>query len=294
MKTFESFQEAYKQLICDVMDEGSDISVNGKLVRELMPYEFCISYPRDRMLNLECRKKMYRYIFGELIWYLSGSDDVNHIRRYAKYWNEITDDGIHNNSAYGKYIFGSMTKHGEGVNYRYDKATGSQWEFCKELLRKDPTTRQAVINIKPIQMYETKDTVCTFYLHFILRDGKLDLHVGMRSNDLIRGTTYDVFMFTFLQELMASELDVDLGNYYHHANNLHIYHSDFSIVKEILAEYKHKRNPYVMYPIVPGFRENEVPRLIEIEKHLHNLSATSQDLLLFYLKGDLFYGKDFQ
>lgn len=294
MKTFESFQAAYKKLICDVMDNGTDVTINGREVRELMPYEFCITYPRDRMLNLPCRKQMYRYIFGELLWYLSGSDDMTYIRRYAKYWEEISDDGVHSNSAYGKYIFGDMSVKGEGVNYKFDRTKKSQWEFCKELLQKDPTTRQAVINIKPVQMYETKDTVCTFYLHFILRDNELDLHVGMRSNDLIRGTTYDVFMFTFLQELMASELQVDIGSYYHHANNFHIYHSDFPKVKEILQEYKTQREPYVMWPIPVGFRTVEVPSLIEIEKHMRNLNATSKDLILMALKGDNFCGEIIQ
>lgn len=298
MKRFDSFQDAYRALICDVMDDGIDTVINGKEVRELMPYEFCISHPRDRMLNLKCRKQMYRYIFGELLWYLSGSDDMTYIRRYAKYWEEISDDGVHSNSAYGKYIFGDMSVKGEGVNYKQrgmvlDKKS-SQWEWCKNLLQKDPTTRQAVINVKPVQMYETKDTVCTFYLHFILRDGLLDLHVGMRSNDLIRGTTYDVFMFTFLQELMASELDVGVGSYYHHANNLHIYHSDFTKVKEILQEYRTKRKPYMMNPIPVGFRTLEVPSLLEIEKHLHNLNATSKDLVLMALKGDDFCGEILQ
>lgn len=291
MKEYDSFQAAYKDLLNDVMENGTDITINSKEVRELMPYDFCITNPMNRMLNLRSRKNSYKYIFGELMWYLSGSDDMNFIRKYAKYWENISDDGLHSNSAYGKYIFGDMKTKGDGVNY--NKASKdrymSQWEWCKHLLLTDPTTRQAVINIKPVQMYDTKDAVCTFYLHFILRDGKLDLHVGMRSNDLIRGTTYDVFMFTFLQEMMSCELDVDIGNYYHHANNLHIYHSDFKLVEDIRKELKENKEPYEMFRIIPGFRMYEVPRLLKIESELNNLSAVSKELLLLAIKGDTFY-----
>jgi thymidylate synthase len=48
----------------------------------------------------------------------------------------------------------------------------------------------------------------------------------MRSNDAYVGLPYDIFLFTSLQELMASELDIEIGTYYHSVNSLHIYHRD--------------------------------------------------------------------
>lgn len=289
MKTYNSFQDAYRQILEDIVGSGEEISVNGKLVKEITPYEFRITNPCNRMLNLESRKNMYRYIFGELLWYLSASDDMTFIRRYAKYWETISDDGVHSNSAYGKYIFGDMMIKGEGVRYNSANHLDSQWEFCKGLLKKDRNTRQAVINIKPIQMYDTKDTVCTFYMHFMIRNDKLDLHVGMRSNDAVRGTPYDVFMFTFMQEMMACELDLDVGNYYHHANNIHIYESDYGLVEKIREELKLNKKPYEMHRLVPGFRSNEIYSLLAIERELGKLSAASRELLLLELRGETFY-----
>jgi thymidylate synthase len=57
----------------------------------------------------------------------------------------------------------------------------------------------------------------------------------MRSNDLIWGVPYDVFVFTFLQELAAMELQVGLGTYHHFAGSLHIYDRHFNLVDEILS-----------------------------------------------------------
>ena len=37
----------------------------------------------------------------------------------------------------------------------------------------------------------------------------------MRANDAYRGNASDVFSFTFLQELLAHQLDLELGSYTH-------------------------------------------------------------------------------
>ena len=48
----------------------------------------------------------------------------------------------------------------------------------------------------------------------------------MRSNDLHRGTPYNLIQFTTLQEVMAGWLGVELGEYLHFADSLHVYERD--------------------------------------------------------------------
>ena len=55
----------------------------------------------------------------------------------------------------------------------------------------------------------------------------------MRSNDLMWGYFYDVFMFTWLQEAIANELGVDVGYYHHHATSLHVYEPYFDMLEEV-------------------------------------------------------------
>ena len=156
-----------------------------------------------------------RYAVGELAWYLSGSNKVRDIAQYAKKWAEISDDGETNNSAYGYRIF---------YKFGFD-----QWEFVKELIKRDPNTRQAVIHIKDASIAPTKDTPCTVYLQFFLRDNKLNLSVHMRSNDIWMGVPYDMFSFCFLQVKMAMELGVEVGTYTHYAGSLHMYKRDYDV-----------------------------------------------------------------
>ena len=253
---YKNFQKAYYGMLNKVLKDGKDVTVRGFDMKEIIPGYFEIKNPRDRLLNIDSRN-IKRYIFGELLWYLSGRDDVAFISKYSKMWAQLTDDGIHNNSAYGKYIF------------RKQENGQSQWDFVKDVLKNDPYSRQAVIHIKPIQMYKTKDTVCTYFLQFFIRNNKLDMIASMRSNDLLFGTTYDVFMFTFMQELMAAELGIEVGTYKHFASNIHIYKKDMEKINKILEDSPNKKT-FKFEKIQSDFREKDLPLLLKLEEDYWN------------------------
>lgn len=279
------FQKLYCNIIDDVYDYGKLVCVRGQFCKELTPCYFELKDVNTRLLNFSSnvRKDIKKYIFGELMWYLSGSNKVADIERYSKMWRKLSDDGITNNSAYGYYIF---NKQPNGI---------SQWDWVKSKLREDAFTRQAIIHIKPIQTYDSKDYVCTLTLSFYIREGKLNLIVNMRSNDLMFGTTYDVFMFTFLQELMAVELGIDVGTYSHFTNNLHYYLKD---EEKLLAMSKEWANDVFNMPLIPvNFREHDLPILLQCEKDywsvkpLQNVDKLSQCgyFILCLLTGENYY-----
>jgi thymidylate synthase len=49
----------------------------------------------------------------------------------------------------------------------------------------------------------TCDVPCTLTLQFLIRQGRLDMIVNMRSNDLLWGFSYDITQFAFVQRLLA-------------------------------------------------------------------------------------------
>lgn len=199
----------------------SDESRDGEVVGEITDAVFCVQDPTRNVVSNSIRRMPIRYAIGELAWYISGSNRVSDISRFAKKWAEISDDGVTNNSAYGWRIF---------KKFGFD-----QWEYVKALLIKDPNSRQAVIHIKEPSYSPTKDMPCTVYLQFFIRNGKLNLSVHMRSNDLWMGVPYDMFSFTFLQMVMAMELSnhmpIEIGEYTHYAGSLHIYKRDWESAK---------------------------------------------------------------
>ena len=56
----------------------------------------------------------------------------------------------------------------------------------------------------------------------ILNDS-LNMSVVMRSNDLWFGFCNDQYCFSMLQKMIAETLRIDVGTYYHFAQNFHIY-----------------------------------------------------------------------
>lgn len=197
-------------------------SRDGGVVGEICDAVFCIQDPTRNIVTCKTRNMPMRYAIGELAWYLSGSNRVADISRFAKKWVDISDDGAHNNSAYGWRI--------------YDKFDFDQWEYVKDLIRKDPCTRQAIIHIKDADNRPTKDVPCTVYLQFLLRDDRLNLSVHMRSNDIWMGVPYDMFSFCFLQMKMAMELGVEIGEYTHYAGSLHLYARDYETALKNMGE----------------------------------------------------------
>lgn len=162
------------------------------------------------------------YLCGELLWYFNGMKSTEFISRFSKFWEKISDDGKTANSAYGylmKYQFG------------FD-----QIEKVIELLKKDPNSRRAVINLNTPneKVIETKDEPCTIALQFMIRKGNLDCTTMMRSNDIWYGTPYDIAFFTELQKYIAQRLGIGYGYYTHFVTSLHLYDRDYDKVCDVL------------------------------------------------------------
>ena len=207
---FDSATEAFEQWY-DILKSQNNVkeSRDGDVVGEVINAITLITDPRDSLVRSEIRGDISRYAIGEAIWYLSGSNKLREIQKYSKGWDRISDDGETVNSNYGWCI-----KHKFGFD---------QYEYVKEMLRKDSSTRQAVIHIKSPDLTKSKDVNCTVCLQFFIRDNKLYMTTYMRSNDLWMGFPYDVFNFCNLQVLLSMELGVELGTYTHIAGSLHLY-----------------------------------------------------------------------
>jgi thymidylate synthase len=99
-------------------------------------------------------------------------------------------------------------------------------------IKSDENSRQAVITIwdpllDSFRSVQAKDVPCTTMIQFFIRKDKLVMHVTMRSNDAWWGTPHDWGQLSQLQLAMANVLDIEAGDYYHHAVSLHLYERDY-------------------------------------------------------------------
>ena len=232
-----SANTAFDAILDDLKKYAEKSAPRGFEITELENVNIIITNPRDRIITCPERKFNAAYAFGELAWYLSGNNSVDQISYYSKFQRNCSDDGKTLNSAYGARIFG-IHNEDEFVKY-YDKIGFDQWKECVNKLKNDKDTRQAIIHLHTPNDKKTKDEVCTLSLQFLIRNNKLNMITTMRSNDIVLGFTYDVFAFTFMQELMANELGVELGVYCHNVGSMHIYSKEFYNMDVDLLQ-KHK------------------------------------------------------
>ena len=252
----------------------ADASPRGYNTREILNVTLQIKNPYARLVTNHHRKISLKYLVGEWLWYERGSDCIEEISYYSKFWNKISDDQKTANSCYGKKLFSVASGCKE-----------SQWDRAKNMLQLDSDSRRAVLLIcerEDIKL-SSKDVPCTMYLQFLIRGNALHLIASMRSNDLILGFTYDVPSFTMFQERMLLELqvtypDLRMGTYTHHVGSMHVYEKHYLLLSQILKD-KHNNLPLK----IPRMRNiREIPLLQENEKRIRK----GQGAFLLQLQDD--------
>ena len=249
-------KEAFKK----ILDKGTDVEPTKGKTKELSGVLLKLSNPLGRLSRTEGKGTVFSCL-GELLWYLSGSNRLDHIEYYIPHYPHYSDDGRTLFGAYGPKLFG----------------VDGQISTVVQALQTKSSTRKAVIqlfsssDIKELH----NDIPCTCTLQFLVREGKLNLYTSMRSNDAFRGMPHDIFAFTMLQELVARKLGVSLGEYGHFVASLHIYLEDLDKVENFQREGWQEK--VYMPPMPEGDPTPDVIRLLMHEREIRKDNARISD-----------------
>lgn len=240
----------YLDAMFSLLAEGKECSPRGKRIKELRPAVIEFLDPRNRTTNLRGRLINPFFQLAESFWILSGRADVPWLANYNSNMANFSDDGQYFNAAYGERLrhWGRNSPRHIGT----DHSMLDQLEDCYNKLSADPDTRQAVafIGNPSFDSFEYtskggKDIACNLNIKFKIRDGKLDISVDNRSNDLHWGTFgANLCQFATIQEAMASWLGIEVGTYYQISDSLHIYLDDYGhkVTGSILHHYPTKEH----------------------------------------------------
>lgn len=273
MRYFDTFHGAYLGVLREINEEYDYVNKpRGNLSREKLGVSFVVRHPVQRHVLSPARRTNIVFNFAEALWYLSGSVLAEPIAYYAPSIRKYSADGVTlPGTAYGPRIMS------------VDETGTTQWANVVTELRRDPDSKRAVLQIfqdNEIGVPGSIDVACTLALQFLLREGRLETIGYMRANDAYRGLVSDYFSFTFLQEVMARELGVEVGAYRHHVGSMHVYQDDWGRTEEVLGEAAETDPPPIdPFPAMPqGDNWPYIRQVLDLEQALRRNEATLTSL----------------
>jgi thymidylate synthase len=188
---------------------------NGPALTIQEPVTVHLTKPWQRVNLWEARDANPFFHVWEALAMLAGYNSVPFMTWLAKPMGDYSDNGTTYNAFYGTRA---------RVNW------GDQIARVITLLRKDPGTRRAVVQLwDPADMLrETKDMACNTSLMFGEEPGipgTLRMTSTNRSNDAILGGVCgaNIVHLSFIHEYVASMAGLQMGDWWHFSNNLHAY-----------------------------------------------------------------------
>ena len=225
--SYPDFPTAYADMLFKFkVYAGEEETRNGKALVMPEPLLLHITNPLRRVIADANRNANPFFHVMETVWMFAGKWDPRWLFRFNKRMEEFSDEGP----------AGSMVING-AYGYRWFRHWGDQVSRVVNLLRRDPTSRQAVIAMwDPHLDLDTKfkDRPCNTHIYFRAREEHLEMTICNRSNDFIWGMMgANCVHLTYLHELIARALGLKVGMYSVMTNNLHFYLGVYPNEKDI-------------------------------------------------------------
>lgn len=194
--------------------------------------------------NFQTPKK---YVKAELDWYKSMDLSI------------IGHEGIESNPTWQSCCTKDEKKE---INSNYgwcvfSEENGLQYDNCLEVLKKDKTTRNAIIMYNRPEIYKDykrdgmHDMICTMYSHFFIRNNKLYMIHNMRSNDIRYGficsdLAWNCFVYqNMYEDLKSTYPDLEVGTIIWTSDSMHLYSRHFDDLKNFFESEREFRNSMI-------------------------------------------------
>jgi hypothetical protein len=216
--------DAYRKGLRLLASESDPIpSRNGPVLRVTDMVATVYQRPIERVLFSAQRDANPFFHLFEALWMLNGGNDVQALSHILPSFAQFSDDGVTFHGAYG-HRWRHWPDHTSELPYMREQ---DQLSAVIEQLRKDPTSRRAVIAMwcpnrdlgRP-----SKDLPCNNLINLGIRNGALNISVTCRSNDIIYGCYgANAVHMSMLHEYLAAMMNAGVGVYTQISFDYHAY-----------------------------------------------------------------------
>ncbi len=259
------YDQIYQKVIARIFQEGGDLySDRTKLSTKALPGITFELYPEQGFPILTLRKIPIQLFCAEVVWMITGAKHLEFLRRFTKIWDDFAEEDGTIEAAYG---------------YRWRTHFGrDQLLGLVEHLRDEPSSRQGVVvmwdpSSDGLNSQKKKNVPCPFCWTANIIDNKLNVHLIIRSNDMMLGNPHDTAGFALLQAILAQKLGVQVGKLTISISHAHIYENHYEQAEEVVGRLDHVHNE-----ILCRLPESTFERALEGDEALvHELTQMFKD-----------------
>ncbi|WJJ54867.1 thymidylate synthase [Acinetobacter phage AB1I1M-1] len=247
----------YDNALREIRESGFQIDGDRTGVGTLCKFGLHTEYDiSERVPVLTKRKVAWKSIVKEVLWYISGSSNINDLEKMgAKIWTPWKSEefelkhGLPSGSA--GYVYGFNLIH-FGADVKDENPKGfNQLDYVINTLKDNPKSRQACFTFwRPDTNNRARLPACHAFYSFIVSPDKngemniLNCHLFQRSADypigVGMGNIWTAALFTYM---IAQQLGMKPGKVYHSAAHCHIYNNAIDSVDEYLSRTEEPDSP---------------------------------------------------
>ena len=183
---------------------------------------------------LTTKKLHLKSIIHELLWFLKGETNVKYLQdNGVKIWNEWASESGELGPIYGYQWRSWPSANGKKID---------QISQVLDSLRTNPDSRRHIVSAWNVGEIENMALPpCHILFQFYVAEGKLSCQLYQRSADIFLGVPFNIASYAILMQMMAQELNLELGDFVHTLGDAHIYLNHIEQVKLQLT-----RQPYAL------------------------------------------------
>jgi len=234
----------YQQLIQHVLDNGvtkSDRTGTG--IKSVFGYQMRFDLA-DGFPLVTTKKIHYPAIIHELLWFLSGSTNINYLKENnVKIWDAWAVQKVYYNLKVNSIgpMYGSQWTSWQNP----DGTSINQIQQAVDLLKTNPNSRRIIVSAwnpsdLPDESVSPQANVangkmalaaCHAFFQFYVVDGKLSCQLYQRSADVFLGVPFNISSYALLVHMMAQQCNMEVGEFIWTGGDTHIYSNHYDQVE---------------------------------------------------------------
>lgn len=181
---------------------------------------------------LTTKKVHTRSVFGELLWFLSGSTNVAWLRENRiRIWDEWADESGDLGPVYG-HQWRSWPAGEHHVDQIADVISS---------IKNNPDSRRHIVSAWNVgQLDEMALPPCHTMFQFYVAQGKLSCQLYQRSADVFLGVPFNIASYALFTMMVAQVTGLKPGEFIHTLGDAHLYSNHFDQAREQLKRTPHQ------------------------------------------------------